>query len=409
MIGLGAALTQAIQAEQRARAQVESTNNILGLLRRSLRAGIDAETGQRGFLLTEDESYLAPFTRAEQDWPNLVAELGRAIGPSATPAQKENVARMAVVADAKISELRRTIAMVRAGQSDAAATLVSSNLGQDLMQEFRALVRNLEDEEEAILRDALSNAARIERRTLPILGFLGLAILALVLVGFRLERRLAFAEFQARDTEALRRMQARSDLLAKELNHRVKNLFAVILSIISLSGRGKKDVRTTVADIRARVHALSLAHTVSQGNGDDAIVALADVLQATLGPYQDEACRIDMEGPSVDLPVKSVTPFGLVIHELATNAVKYGALSRPEGTVTLRWIVSTDADRMVTLDWTERGGPTPHAAAPEDVQIADGFGGLMMQTATQQLGGRMSRDLPPEGAEIRLAFPLYRD
>ena len=415
LAGIGAALLDTVAAQQATRDQVARTDQILGLLRNALRTGLDAETGQRGFLLTGDESYLRPYLAAEDTWLADIDELERALEGLATDTQMEAIREMRELAAAKLAEQARTIELMREGRSDDARAVVLTDEGQRLMRDFRREVAALEDTEELILSAALTRAERVEARTLPILAILGATVLGLVVLGFWLERRTARAEADAREAVELRLAHERSDLLARELNHRVKNLFAVIMSIVSMSGRGETDVAVAVKKIRERIHALSLAHAVSTGQLEAKVVGLADVLRATLEPYtgRDAARggmggapgRVTIEGPPVELPVKSVTPAGLIAHELATNATKYGALSRPDGTVAIRWDLEDAGAEgsRVRLVWTERGGP------PAGGDQAEGFGSLMLRQAARQLGGGIERRWTPDGLEAELTFVLAPD
>ena len=256
LLGIAAALVQTLDTERRARAQVEQTTEVLSVLRASLRAGLDAETGQRDFLLTNDPSYLVPYERGSQAWLPALDRLERAMDDVAEPEKRAVVTQMILLAEAKLDELARTIALARDGQFDAALALVRTDEGKDLMAEFRALVSQLEDAEETLLRAALEDASAVEVRTLPILITLSVAVVGLVVLGFWLERRATRAETVAREAEELERARVRSDLLARELNHRVKNLFAVILSIVSLTGRGKTDVEEVLSGIRWRIRSV---------------------------------------------------------------------------------------------------------------------------------------------------------
>ena len=402
LAGIGLALYDSVRAERAARAQVALTSEVLRLLRTSLRTGLEAETGQRGFLLTGDESYLSVYLAAEDSWLDDIDALGAVLEDIATEGQLEALGEIRSIAEAKLAELERTVELARAGERSAALEVVETGEGQRLMRRFRERVSELEDAEQDILRTALGHAVAVEGRTVPILLVLGAAVLGLVALGLRLERRAARAEAEAREAEALRRAHERSDLLARELNHRVKNLFAVITSIVSMSGRGETDVKVAVRKIRDRIHALSLAHAVSQGQLDAKVVALEEVLRATLEPYMGaDASRVTLDGPPLRLPVKSVTPVGLIAHELATNAAKYGALSRPEGRVEIGWTLEAGGagDGTLRLSWRERGGPP--AAEPAQ----EGFGSVMLTQAARQLGGSVERRWTDEGLEAVVAFP----
>ena len=413
LVGVGLALFQSVAAERGAREQVLRTTEVLRTLRTSLRMGLNAETGQRGFLLTDKPIYLQAYERGARQWMPSIDALERSLDGIATEGQKAAIARMRNLANLKLEELARTIELARSGRRDEALALVTTDEGKRLMDLFREEVADLEDEEQLILSAALTRAEVVEARTLPILVFLALAVVGLVVLGLLLERRAAFAEAKAREADELRRARERSDLLARELNHRVKNLFAVILSIVSLSGRGATDPKDLVRKIRERIHALSLAHAVSQGQLDRKLVGLRDVLAATLEPYlaggaserdpraPDERSRVVLRGPPIDLPVRSVTPIGLVAHELATNAAKYGALSVPGGRVEIEWSLDDGATgRTVSLRWVERGGPS--ASEPKHA----GFGSIMLRQAANQLRGAVERRWTPEGMEAEIVFPL---
>ena len=219
-----------------------------------------------------------------------------------------------------------------------------------------------------------------------------------------------------RDITELHEAEERYHLLARELNHRVKNLFAVVLSIIALSGRGQTDAGRLVADLRARVHALALAHEATQGSLEGENVPLRDVLWLTVSPHAEDTTggadtrdrRVVLDGPAIALPVRSVTPVGLIAHELATNAAKSGALSSPGGRIAVRWVAETGKDgrRWLTLDWHEQGGPAPVTG---DAVPQSGFGTTMMQMAAQQLGGTLERDWQEHGLRVRLHCPMWQE
>lgn len=397
ILGMGAAWYDTVRNERAARMQVEVTSKVLLELRQSLRAGLNAETGQRGYLLTGDDTYLEPFFEAERNWLPLIDELERSLADVATPAHVQGSSRLRDIATAKLAELRETIDLAKSGNLDAALELVRTDLGQGLMQEFRAEVAALEAAEEAQLSAAIARADRSAARSGPILAILALALVALAAIGFRLEQRAQEADYAARDMAELRAARAKSDLLARELNHRVKNLFAVILALVNLSGRGQTDVKAVIKSIRERIHALSVAHAVSQGQLDQKTVALQDVIEATLAPHQSATNRIQLDGPKVELDVRTITPLGLLMHELATNASKYGGLSTPQGCVNISWNHTDDG--ALVLHWVESRGPSV------EEEGTPGFGSVMIRQAVSQLGGTIDLTWESEGLRVSLRFP----
>ena len=400
LIVMGLALVQRSGSERLVRAQAEATTQILNLLRAAMQSGLDAETGQRGFLLTGDPVYLAPYENGASQWLPLVDRLDELMQDAATAEQSADLDRLRVLAQAKLAELAETIRLAQAGQFDAALALVNTNEGRLLMDEYRSIVARLEAQEEQILFSALQNAAMFEARVIPIYAVLGATILGLIVLGFWLERRTAFAESKVRDAEALRAARERSDLLARELNHRVKNLFAVIMAIVTMSGRNQTSVPDVVDGIRERIHALALAHSVSQGRLNARVVQLRDVLSATVLPYAHDEAQLIFRGDLVEVPVKAVTPLGLVINELATNASKYGALSTRDGVVRVEWnSIETEDGAEIDMIWQEQGGPNV------STDREDGFGSVMMTHAAVQLGGDITHDWARDGVRATLRFP----
>jgi PAS domain S-box-containing protein len=206
------------------------------------------------------------------------------------------------------------------------------------------------------------------------------------------------------DHQALEEAQK---LLTRELNHRVKNLFAIANGMVSMTARTAKDPKDMATALRGRLSALSRAHELVQpvsaadvGAGPD--VELARLIEAVLDPYkQSGPNRIIIEGPRVPVGSNTTTSLALVLHELATNAAKYGCLSCEEGELSIRWTVQ---DEMVDLAWTESGGPLI-----EKAPSFEGFGTQLSQRSiTGQLGGTLEREWQPEGLRVRMTLPLNR-
>jgi two-component sensor histidine kinase len=196
-------------------------------------------------------------------------------------------------------------------------------------------------------------------------------------------------------------------LLTRELNHRVKNLFAIANGMVSMTARTAKDTKDMANALRGRLSALSRAHELVQpvaagemGAGPD--VEFARLIEAVLEPYrQSGQNRIAIEGPSVLVGSNTTTSLALVLHELATNAAKYGCLSCPEGELVIRWALQ---DENVDLLWTESGGP-PIESPP----TFEGFGTQLSQRSiTGQLGGTLEREWRLEGLRVHMILPLNR-
>jgi two-component sensor histidine kinase len=202
--------------------------------------------------------------------------------------------------------------------------------------------------------------------------------------------------------------QERQRLLAREANHRVKNMFAVFHSIIGLSARSARTPKEMAQSLRGRLDALMQAKdlirpgimgTEAQSEG----TTVGDVVRTVLRPYEDDASseRIMVRGPTVPVGAMAVTSLALALHETTTNAAKYGALSEPTGSVNIAW--DTQGGDL-HLEWEETGGPVI-IVAPS----AKGFGSVLAERSiADQLGGKVEYDWLPSGLKLRISIPLDR-
>ncbi|MCW8088178.1 PAS domain-containing protein [Sabulicella glaciei] len=209
----------------------------------------------------------------------------------------------------------------------------------------------------------------------------------------------------ALDLTERREAEEKQRLLARELDHRAKNALAVVLAAVRLTS--KADPAAFAASIEGRVEALARAHTVlAEGRWAGAdLRALAQAELDAFSPHDasrgGEASRVLLEGPELQLDPSATQALAMALHELATNATKYGALSGPSGQVRLRWEVDEAAD-LLALTWEERGGPSP--AGPP---ARDGFGTRVIQaTLADQLGGKVQRHWEPQGLLCEAQLPL---
>lgn len=385
-----------VEAERDQRAQARETSAILDELRAISRASLNAETGQRGYLLSLDRRYLAPFFSGRDQIGPSVRRLRSLLEPRADSRQLQLVDRIDVLSRAKFAELERSVALVENGQLIEARRQVLTDEGQEAMERLREAIAEFERIELAILADRIDQAERAESRVMPLLaGLLALLTVSLV-ASARLIARGARAEAVAAQAEALSAARDRADLLARELNHRVKNLFAVVLAIVKLSARGAPEAKAVTETIAERIQALLKAHDVSQGELEHPEVSLGTLVETTLAPYRSDALTASVGGPEVKLHARSITPIGLLLHELTTNAVKYGGWSRPGGRIAVAWEREGDT---IELRWRENGAPI--AEAPD----RQGFGSMLITSAARQLGGTVDRKFAPAGVDVTLRFP----
>jgi two-component sensor histidine kinase len=177
--------------------------------------------------------------------------------------------------------------------------------------------------------------------------------------------------------------------VARELQHRVKNSIAVIQSIAYQSFRGLGEDQVSVKSFMDRLQALAIATDISLHNGQsDADVA--DIMEKITKPYRIEDREILLLGPHVRVPGRMVMALGMVLHELCTNSVKYGALSVPPGQVVVQWQPS--ADQVLEIRWQERNGPAV------SLPLKRGFGSRLIETlVVGELGGVLDLRFEPEG------------
>ncbi|ADK99648.1 MHYT domain-containing protein [Brevundimonas subvibrioides] len=201
------------------------------------------------------------------------------------------------------------------------------------------------------------------------------------------DRRRAF--------EALETSERRQKLLINELNHRVKNTLATIQSIATLTARRSGSVEEFSRLFEARLMALSDTHNLLTASGWEQ-ATLSDLLAKEFRPYAPEQVRL--EGPDVTFEAPQALAMGMVIHEMATNAAKHGALSHPEGCVTASWSEPGD-DGRITLDWAETGGP------PASPPRQRGFGSRLIATSLKgDLNGSADMDYSDTGLRARLSL-----
>lgn len=193
------------------------------------------------------------------------------------------------------------------------------------------------------------------------------------------------------------------ELLAGEMSHRVKNLLAIAVGLTNITSRSTTTAIEMAKELTERLTALGRAHDMVRplpGHQGRAAL-LGDLISVLLAPYDDSGAfsgRIRVSVPRMGIGEQSATAMALVLHELATNSLKYGALSVDTG---LLDISGTQMDEKVSLAWTERGGPAVKPPAET------GFGSqLLNRSVTRQLGGWIETNWSPEGVVIKLVFDV---
>ncbi|THV15454.1 HWE histidine kinase domain-containing protein [Rhizobium rhizophilum] len=212
--------------------------------------------------------------------------------------------------------------------------------------------------------------------------------------------RSAIVEIVLRHNEVMHEERSKSDvrqrMLNEELNHRVKNILAVIKSLVTFPSQDQVPIQDYIGSLRGRIHALSHAHDqLTRGGGGG---TLNDLLDAELLPYRAGRSTIVVKGPSATLDARAHAVAALVIHELCTNAAKYGALSRDGGSLTVTWQEVDGGDCL--LHWSETGGP------PVGPIGRKGFGSALIdRSIPYDLGGTSRLEYRPDGLDAEFCLP----
>ena len=213
------------------------------------------------------------------------------------------------------------------------------------------------------------------------------------------------------DVSHRKEQEERLEMLAREMNHRVKNAFAVMLALIGLGSRSATDVKSFTETIKAQIQAMSDVHLVSARLGfeqlGDHSFSIGDIARMALAPWIDlgGAHSVIVEDDGSRLSVPKLSPLAMLLYELVTNAVKYGSLGRDAGSLIVK--VEGDGD-AVCLRWTEKIADTKSrelAEAENAEGVRSGFGSMLILHCTSTLGAKVKREMRAEGLRLELRIP----
>lgn len=199
------------------------------------------------------------------------------------------------------------------------------------------------------------------------------------------------------------RLAEQAQLQSAEADHRLKNTFTTILALARQTARPGDTGEVYRATFEARLLALARSHELLEG-GYPTGVTLTELVKRCLQSYGKISGRATVSGPEVRLPAQDVPTLGLIFHELTTNAVKYGALSVPEGRVEVTWHLEADIAKeshSLVIVWRERGGP------PVKAPKRCGFGSRLLERGFAHGSGSTAKiDFAPDGVDCRISLPL---
>lgn len=208
----------------------------------------------------------------------------------------------------------------------------------------------------------------------------------------------------ARDIGERKRAAERQKLLLREMQHRIKNLFALTSGLVSLAARNATTPAALASAIRARLTALSQAHELTLPNleedvGSESSTSLRSLLDRLFAPYQEHRqTRLTFIGDDVPIGPRQITNLALLMHELVTNSAKYGALSTPTGKIDVETKLGSDELRIT---WSESGGP-----AVKEPTGTSGFGSRLENSIRDSLRASIQRDWQSTGVIIHLVLPV---
>jgi NO-binding membrane sensor protein with MHYT domain/two-component sensor histidine kinase len=229
----------------------------------------------------------------------------------------------------------------------------------------------------------------------------GLALLVLSLTGVGLDRRdqRRSAAF-ARDIAAAKKVEEYQNLLIAELDHRVKNVLASVVAVVHSTREGSYSATELVEKLEGRIHSMADAHSLlSRGRWRG--VSLVDVVRNELAPYA-KAGNTSVDGPDVVITAEATQAVVMVLHELATNAAKYGALSTSNGKVAVRWDrrLNGNTEPELLIEWQENGGPVTVNPGRE------GYGtSVIRNLIPYELGGTVDLAYTTNGVRCKIRIP----
>jgi len=211
------------------------------------------------------------------------------------------------------------------------------------------------------------------------------------------------------DVHDLRGLQDRQQVLLAELQHRTRNLLAVVQATARRTMQGSASLEEFAREYDSRLRALSRVQGLLARASRETL-DLGALVEAELAAHGDgDAGKVRVEGPPVELPTEAVQALALALHELATNAVKHGALGRPSGRLEVTWRLEDGGDgqvRRVMLDWRESGVAMPGGGPP----ACKGYGSELIERALPyQLGAETRLEFGLDGVRCRITVPVARE
>jgi two-component sensor histidine kinase/CHASE3 domain sensor protein len=408
-------------------ADIGNTYEVRRQARELMLAVVDAETGQRGYLLTHDPSYLDPYDRAVASMDSTYQGLMTLV--AGNEAQLLRLQGIGPNLEAKRAEMAQTIDLLSSGDAAGAMALLTSDQGKTLMEGIRSTLRTFIAEEDGKLidRNAQMEGYR-QMLVLAILAALGAAAILAYALFTRAQQQVAAlaqretllivqneeleAHIQARTVEVeeargrAERERARLEALLQDTNHRIGNSLATVSSLLGLqlARSGSDEVKMALEAAQGRVHAIAsahrrlrLGHDLETTDAADFLSAVVDDLTTTVPA--DKPIDFHQDFNPMVIPARDATTLGIVVSELVTNAVKHAFVPGKGGNIWIRFVKSDTGLPELRVEDDGQG-------LPEGGATGNGLGALIIKQLARQFGGVPHYD-PREGGGtvVRVELP----
>ncbi|MEQ8410196.1 MAG: PAS domain-containing protein [Erythrobacter sp.] len=206
------------------------------------------------------------------------------------------------------------------------------------------------------------------------------------------------SQWDVSDVRAARAEEKHAREMARELSHRMKNMFAVISGIVNVTGR-MRGIQDEAAEINARIQALGRAYETTLDDASSGNIEIGSAIRAVLAPYDQGGGRLALEGENAATPFAIISIVGMILHEMAANAMKHGAWTVPDGRVRVAWETGGE-DATLVIRWEESGGPPVNPA-----RIEAGTGTAIVDRMLTTARGRIEREWKESGLTATITVP----
>lgn len=396
-IGISIVLAAWINASsESADERVVRTIEVRGVVDRLSGLMADAESGQRGYLLSEDAEFLIPYSAARVEIQPNLSRLGELVADH--PAQRVRVDQLAAAVDRKLGELSMTIALVANGRLRQAVEVLRAGSGRRAMDEIRLIARAIQADEAQRLEIAISEQRR--GRALNLAGILA-ALAGVVFLGWRelnlsshsgqalLEENQLLEERVRERTADLDRERLRVEGLLQDVNHRVGNNLSMVAALLNVQSRrtGEPAVRAALGQAIERIQAIAAGQRRLRLDVEtdeiDARQYFGDVLEEIARGLSGRPISLELDVADIRLRGRDAVPCVVLVNELVTNAVKHAFPDGMAGRVLVRLRRAEDPAYRITLSVEDDGAGMPGDA------VSSGLGQQIILSLTRSMDARV--------------------